>query len=275
MIQKTIKIPVEPIENELLKGILKTKGFDFKDHQYAYFRAQNGKITVILYKNQNLLLQGDEKEVDSFFGFLNESLTFNRVELDVLGLDESGKGDLFGPLVLAGVIIKKHDSFIEKAGVEDSKNLSDNKIKEIFDSLRDKIIFKVRVIEPEEYNKLYENYKNLNKLMINEYKELIKSFDEKDYKKIVLDKFSLSRLQMEEIKSNLSKPIEIYVRAERHFSVALASIVARYYFLEWFEKNNLPLMKGCSTEVVDFFNKLKKTQTHKELRKFAKLHFKI
>ncbi len=271
MPQKTIKIPVEPIQNEILRNILEKEGFEFKNHQYAYYRAQNKKVTVILYENQNLLIQGEDVEVDRFFHFVREKLTLNRVETGVLGLDESGKGDLFGPLVLAGAIINEDDGFIEKIGVDDSKNLSDERIKKIFNQLGNRVIYKVRIIEPKEYNRLYREYGNLNRLMVGEYKRLIKEFDEKFYKKIVLDKFSISKLQIEELKEGLNKPIEIYAKAERNPCVALASIIARYHFLEWFEKNNLPLVKGCNEESLS----LKATLNPAILPELIKLHFKV
>ena len=271
MAQKTIKIPIEPLKNCLLQIILKEKGFEFKNHQHAYFRAQNGNVTVIFFRNQNFMIQGDEEKVDELFYFLREKLTLKRVEVGTLGLDESGKGDLFGPLVLAGAIIKDDDGFIEQIGVDDSKNISDEKIKRIFELLDERIIYKVSVIEPSRYNKLYEKVKNLNKLMISEYKNLITQFDGGSYNKIVLDKFSLSFEQIKEMKSGINKPIEIYEKAEKNPCVALASIVARYYFLEWFEKRGLPIIKGCGDKAIQF----RRTLNSLELADLTKLHFKL
>ncbi|MGC8765362.1 MAG: hypothetical protein ACP5QT_05705 [Brevinematia bacterium] len=275
MSQKNFKMRIVSIENDFLKSLLEKENFSFFPHQYAFFRAQKDKITLILYKNQTLLLQGEEIFVDKYTDFIRQYLTTDEIEGETLGLDESGKGDIFGPLVLAGVIVKEHKKEIVKAGIDDSKKLSDERIKEIFSSLQNKIIYKARVIEPEEYNRLYEHYKNLNELMTDEYKKLILSFDDDLYKKIILDKYSLSKKQILKLKSGLTRNIEIYPKAERNLVVALASIVARYHFIRWFEVQKIDFLKGSGEEAVKLYKMLKKSLPQEDLSKIAKLHFKL
>ncbi|MCX7820553.1 MAG: hypothetical protein N2258_02635 [Brevinematales bacterium] len=274
MANETRKIKVEEIENEIIKKFLENEGFLFKDHQYAYFRAQKDGLTIILYENQTLLFQGDISLIDEYFLKLRKIISSQKINAGILGLDESGKGDIFGPLVLAGTIIKNPDK-INDYEIEDSKNLNDEKIYIIFNKVKNDIIYKVRIIEPEEYNILYEKYNNINKLMTEEYKRLILSFEDKDYNKIILDKYSISIEDIKFLKNGISKPFEMYHKGERFIPVALASIVARYYFSEWFNNQKILLPKGTGEIAIKKFIELKNSLSEENLKKIAKVHFKI
>ncbi len=265
------KIKISPLENEVLKKFLEREGFEFKAHEHAFFRAQKNGITIILYNNQTLFFQGDEKKIEVYYNNLKELISSDDNANDILGLDESGKGDVFGPLVLAGAIIKGE---LKEYTIDDSKNLSDEKITIVFNSIKDKILYKVRIITPEEYNELYQEYKNLNKLMTKEYKKLILSFPKNSYKKIILDKYSLSYKEIEFLKSGIEKPFDMFHKGENFLPVAAASIVARYYFLEWFKGQELDLPKGSSNTVQEKFLKLKQ-EGKIELSKIAKMSFKL
>ena len=80
-----------------------------------------------------------------------------------LGIDESGKGDFFGPLVVAGVFV---DGTLPRQlldlGVKDSKQItSDQKALDLADAIKDLITLdrcNVIVISPEKYNELYVKF---------------------------------------------------------------------------------------------------------------------
>jgi len=277
--QITRKIKLSPITTVLVKDYFTKEGFKFSENQNALWKASlkvnNFSVTITLFNNLTLLFQGEEKLVEKYYNFVNENFTFSSKVTLILGLDESGKGDCFGPLVLAGAIIRSNPERLISLGVEDSKNLTDEKIETIFKNLGNNLIYKVRVILPEEYNSLYQNYKNVNLLMSVEYNKLIKEFDEADYEKIILDRFSLSKKQLEILKNEIKKPVDIIVRAEENLSVALASIIARYYFSEWFKNQNIKLYKGCNKNAIELYKKLKSELTDAEFRKIAKTHFKF
>ncbi len=274
MQNETRKIKVETIENEIIKNFLAKEGFNFKDHQYAFFRASKDGITIILYENQTLLFQGDSSLINKYFDKLRELISAPSMKPKILGLDESGKGDIFGPLVLAGAIIKNSDK-INDYEIDDSKNLSDEKINLFFNKIKNNIIYKVRIIEPEEYNDLYEKHKNINKIMTEEYKKLILSFDKNDYEKIILDKYSISVEDIKYLKEGIDKPFEMYHKGERFSSVAIASIVARFHFIEWFKNQNINLPKGTGEIATTKYKELKNTIPEKDLKKIAKINFKI
>lgn len=83
-----------------------------------------------------------------------------------IGTDESGKGDYFGPLVIAGVFLEdKQQSVLRELGVKDCKGLSDNRVRELAEILKQGYTHSIVAIGPEKYNELYEKLRNLNKLL--------------------------------------------------------------------------------------------------------------
>lgn len=90
----------------------------------------------------------------------------------IIGTDESGKGDYFGPLVSAGVYVDENSArLLEHEGVRDSKKLSDRRNSELAQKIMEICEGKFAIVEiaPEKYNDLYEQFikerKNLNTLL--------------------------------------------------------------------------------------------------------------
>lgn len=209
------------------------------------------------------------------------------VGLPVIGTDESGKGDYFGPLVAAGVYVdEKSSKLLNFEGVRDSKKLSDKKNLE----LAQKIMsisngnFSIIEISPEKYNDLYEQFikenKNLNSLLAWGHAKAIEELLSKvDCDTAVADQFAderfiQSKLQERGKKLNL---IQMH-KAEQNIAVAAASILARARFLEKLSKLSseykIDLPKGVSAAVVNNAKKIFREYGEKHLRKVAKLHFK-
>ena len=83
-----------------------------------------------------------------------------------IGTDESGKGDYFGPLVVAGVFLPdEQQNVLTELGVKDSKRHSDNRVRELADILKKGYKHSLVVIGPEKYNELYLKLRNLNKIL--------------------------------------------------------------------------------------------------------------
>ena len=83
-----------------------------------------------------------------------------------IGVDESGKGDFFGPLCIAGVLVnEKNEKIFTDAGIKDSKKITDKKILELEKIIRTNAVHSVVAISNNRYNELYANIKNLNKLL--------------------------------------------------------------------------------------------------------------
>lgn len=205
----------------------------------------------------------------------------------IIGTDESGKGDYFGPLVSAGVYVDELTAKeLAKCGVRDSKNLSDNENL----ILSEKIMvvcrghFAVIEISPETYNKLYEQFKkekkNLNTLLAWGHAKAIEEILSRvDCEIAIADQFAdesfiLGKLQEKGKKLEL---IQMH-RAEQNIAVAAASILARARFLEKRSKLSnvykIDLPKGASQTVIECAKKFVDMYGKESLRKVAKLHFK-
>lgn len=266
-----------------LAVILQKENFDFHENEHAFWRAKGNNASIIFYKNGSVLFQGNENTINTILHNLNITSLFKKADdslkYPVLGLDESGKGDYFGPLVLAGAVINKEQKDpIIKDGVMDSKKITDFIIRQLFTRLKNKIIYSVRVIEPQEYNKLYEKHGNLNKLMMAEYINLVNYMKKQPFNTVILDKFTSSEDLNDNFRNNLSQDSIIVEKGESFTAVAAASIMARYHFLDWIEKKSnelgIEIPKGCGKDASRLFLKMKKDLSSADFLKYAKAHFK-
>src|SRR3979490_412341 len=154
-----------------LRALLQELGFEFSPKPYTHFFAQKNKLSVAVYeKGPKVLLQG--KGVEEFVQFELEPKILGEARLGYeevhspemfephFGIDESGKGDFFGPLVISGVYVDRGIARqLLDAGVQDSKRIgSDAKIRALADSIRkDSLgIVDTVLIGPAKYNELYE-----------------------------------------------------------------------------------------------------------------------
>ena len=287
---ETRKILVSPALAPKARALLGSSGYSFFDHEHAFWRAAKDGATVVFYKKGTLLFQGNDVAVKSAQGLLSGvmGISFSFVDKaapgpcaqkTTLGLDESGKGDYFGPLVLAGAAVSPENSQkLSALGVMDSKKLSAGSIETLASEIEALVPFRVRIIMPEEYNRLYAGFGNLNLLMVDEYKKLIAGFDPNSYESVILDKFSASAAQNEEIRRSVSKEMTIVERAESNIPVAAASILARRYFVKTIGligvEFGLELPLGSGPHSGGLFTRLKSKMPRGEFEKIAKAHFK-
>ncbi len=197
-----------------------------------------------------------------------------------IGCDESGKGDYFGGIVVAGVYLNEDlEAKISKFGIKDSKKLSDKRIFTIADSLKKAVPYSIVRIYPEKYNELYNKMQNLNKILAWAHCTVIKNLYIKNNCELaIIDKFTVK----EHITNNLTKlekPIEVFefTNAESDMAVASASIIARQAFIQMIKKLNtefkLELPLG-SSHIKEKARDIVKKHGFEILRKIAKFHFK-
>ena len=155
----------------------------------------------------------------------------------VIGSDESGKGDYFGPLVVAAVLIGPDDvPVLDELGVRDSKTVSDRDALRIAEEIESGYGDRVAVVAigPARYNELHAKFgRNLNRLLAWAHARAIEDLLEKhECGHAVVDKFAGEHVVK---KALLERGRELSVtqrvRAESHPAVAAASIVARARFL--------------------------------------------
>ncbi len=199
----------------------------------------------------------------------------------VIGVDESGKGDFFGPLVVASFLA--NDSEQEKLrelGVKDSKTLTDKKILQISDHLRTKYPFSIVVKMPLDYNREYALIKNLNIFLATCHAEAINNIAlEHEADLAISDKFSKKNHLELELKK-IGQPIQLksFVKGESFLQVAAASIIARAEFVNIMVKLSsqagMTLPKGAAPQVDKAGRELVAKHSVDALKNFAKLHFK-
>jgi ribonuclease HIII len=198
-----------------------------------------------------------------------------------IGTDESGKGDFFGPLVIAGFFMPDgREGVLRELGVKDSKRTSDNRAREIAGILRSGYVCSVVAIGPEKYNELYDKFRNLNRLLAWGHARAIENILERvDVERAVTDQFGDKSLVLDALmKKGRSIELVQQPRAEEDMAVAAASILARAEFLDRLKALSrdagVELPKGAAPIVEDAGARLVKALGADALGRFAKLHFK-
>ncbi len=197
-----------------------------------------------------------------------------------IGIDESGKGDYFGPLVIAGVYVSAEQEIqLQEVGVRDSKILTDKRATTLSEYIRRTCPYTVVAIGPERYNSMYASFKNLNRLLAWGHARAIENLLEKvSCERVVADQFGDERfLNSALMEKGQSVELIQKPRAEEETAVAAASIVARAEFLRRLqdlgEKYSLSLPKGASA-VIGIGKKFAGTHGPEALGQVAKLHFR-
>jgi ribonuclease HIII len=201
------------------------------------------------------------------------------------GVDESGKGDFFGPLVIAGIYVDRGIARkLLDAGVVDSKRIgSDARIRALAETIRKNSLGLVEtvLIGPAKYNELYEKFGNLNLLLGWGHARVIENLLAKKpaCPRSLSDQFADARvINASLLKHGRKITIEQRPRAESDVAVAGASIIAREAFIDWLERKSnelgLRLGRGVSPSVKENAGKLVELSGPGVLREVAKVHFR-
>ncbi len=286
-----------PAQAETLRNLLQDRGFAFKEKPYTLYAASKDKLQISVYeKGPKVLVQG--KGTEDFVRFTLEPEIFQEIRLGYeeerfpemfqphFGIDESGKGDFFGPLVIAGAYVDaKLTRALLDAGVCDSKRISsDTKIRELAKIVRDLpgIAIEVILVGPKRYNELYEKIGNLNRLLAWGHAAVIERLLRRrpDCPRALSDQFARPAL-LEGIvkKKELAINLEQRTKAESDPAVAAASIVARERFIDWLDDQRAhigaPLPRGAGREVQTLVSRIRREQGEETLAKLGKTHFKL
>ena len=292
----TYTVALTDAQAKALRGLLEERGFSFTPRPYTIFFAQKDKLSAAVYeKGPKLLLQG--KGIEDFVSFELEPKILGEARLGYeevhspemfephFGIDESGKGDFFGPLVIAGVFTDRAvaQTFLQN-GIQDSKRIgSDTRIRALAKIIRKTpgVVFDVVLIGPERYNDLYEKFANLNRLLGWGHARVIENLLAKrpDCPHALSDKFADAQvIEKALLQHGQQIKLEQRTKAESDLAVAAASIMAREAFIDWLERTGkrvgLQLPRGVSAPVKEAARQIVEREGPEALRRYAKTHFR-
>lgn len=284
----------------LLKSWLQAHGYKFREVPYARFAAEKDKTNLVFYESGKLVVQG--KGTQEFIEFVLEPEILKEARLGYeavlnpelllprLGVDESGKGDFFGPLCIAGVYVNEA---VVKAwqdvGIRDSKNISsDKRIKELAEVIRDTAgcVCAVVPIGNEAYNRLYAKMRSVNTMLAWGHARVIENLMGQAHRmtpppvRAISDQFASNKDVVAKALMSLGRGIELVQkhRAEEDLAVAAASILARHEFvsrLKAMEKQfQMSFPKGASAAVDATAKEFVAKEGADNLPKVAKMHFR-
>jgi ribonuclease HIII len=288
--------PLNAAQAAKLKSLLEADNYQFEARPYTLYFAKKDKLTIAVYeKGPKIVVQG--KGAEEFVKFRLEPEILGEARLGYeevhspenfqphFGIDESGKGDFFGPLVIAGVYVDRGIArrFME-GGVQDSKRIgSDKRIRALAALIKQTqgAVSSVVEISPAKYNDLFEKIGNLNRLLAWGHARVIENLLDirSDCPRALSDQFANPRL-IQTALMNKGRAIELQQRtkAESDPAVAAASILARERFIDWLEKTgrkyNVVIPRGASAQVKSVASQLVQAHSPAILRELTKAHFK-
>ena len=287
----THKLSAEQLDK--LEHVLDMKMWERYEVDYAQFAFRGSKVNVVGYgKSGKLVVQGKETEEFVINTLEPEVLGEARFGYDEVyhpewfeshaGMDESGKGDLFGPVVTACVIADKvHIDQWVKDGIRDSKTITDGRILKL-----DRIIRETKGVSVEtcycgmrKYNELMGKPRaNLNLLLAWQHaKSLAAALGRKRVPWGMLDQFSKQDLVGRYFKDK-AFDLRMQTKAEEDPVVAAASVIARAQYVRCMadlsRKFGDTLIKGASALVKKQASDILHKFGPEALGDFAKLHFK-
>jgi len=283
-----------------LKSRLEARHYQFREVPYARFAGEKEKTNVVFYDSGKLVVQG--KGTQDFIEFVLEPEGLKQARLgyeavlnpDLLlpriGVDESGKGDFFGPMCIAGVYVNETVvNAWQEAGVRDSKNISsDRKISDLAKLIRSTpgCVTSVVPIGNEAYNRLQAKMGSVNALLAWGHSRVIENLMGLRHRmnplpvRAISDQFASSKGVVEKALMSLGRQIELVQKhqAEEDLAVAAASILARDEFLKRLatlgKTYSFELPKGAGSTVDQVAKEFISRHGAEVLAKVAKMHFR-
>jgi ribonuclease HIII len=248
----------------------------------AYFLTRSEGSVVTAYRSGKVLFQGQDcdRQVRLAEGILAHPELANKgLEFPIVGGDESGKGDLFGPLVVAAFAARGESERREvvQAGARDCKLMTDAEVRAVATRLNDIGVSSIRILMPHEYNALYARVHNVNVLLNEVYAGLLLELaTASKAHTVILDKYGGRAMALWKTPQSFRFVVETH--AERYPEVAAASVLARAAFLDGLEctardSRVARLPKGASMEAQAFMRRLASDKGKDVLRSVAKVNF--
>ncbi|TLS39170.1 ribonuclease HIII [Pseudalkalibacillus caeni] len=269
----------------------------------SLFAAKVPGCTITAYNSGKVLFQGKSAEEES--GKWGKSSVSSKPKakpsikeptkysppadigkLSIVGSDEVGTGDYFGPItVVAAFVAKEQIPLLKELGVRDSKNLKDPQIIAIARDLVKTVPYSLLTLPNEKYNQLqrkgYSQGKMKALLHNKAIQHVMQKVDGQEVDGILIDQFAKPDVYfgyLSREKSVVRENVFFETKAEGiHLAVAAASIIARYAFVQHMdnlsEAAGFPIPKGAGKQVDIAAAQIINSKGLQALEKFAKVHF--
>lgn len=271
---------------------------------YSIFQVKDYDCVTTLYESGKVMFQGIGadieanmwKDLESHFNDRNidEEIKEKEEKLnnkeyyyyDAIGSDEVGTGDYFGPIIVTATLVDKTNrKLLEDLKIMDSKKMTDDKIRRCAPIIMKKLPYVTFTLSNQKYNELANKGFNMNKIKAVLHNRVLYELSNKGipYHKIIVDQFTTPRsyfsyLKQENITDKVTKITFITKGESAHLSVAAASVISRYLFLEEMDKLSnkygVTILKGASDKVDEVGKQIVKKYGKAELNKIAKTNFK-
>ncbi|HTY87063.1 MAG TPA: ribonuclease HIII [Candidatus Acidoferrum sp.] len=283
-----------------LASALRARNWKAREVPYARYAFESDKVNIVFYESGKLVVQG--KGTREFIEFVLEPEVLKQARLGYetvlnpelllprIGVDESGKGDFFGPLCVAGVYLNENVvKAWQDAGIRDSKDISsDKKIAGLAETIRKTpgCVVDTVTIGNEAYNRLYAKMKSVNAILAWGHARVIENLMGRRHQmkpapvKAISDQFASSKDVVAKALMSLGREIELVQRhrAEEDVAVAAASILARNEFIERLQKLEvqfgMALPKGAGPAVDEAAKAFIAKHGAEHLPNLAKMHFR-
>ena len=267
------------------------------------FTAKTSNCTITAYKSGKVLFQGGECEAEAdkwgkstspntsqvpkkTKARSSSNLPTNISHLSIIGSDEVGTGDFFGPITVCAAYVRQDQlDLMKELGVQDSKNLNDDKISAIAKQLIQFLPYSLLILKNEKYNEMQKSGMSQGKLKALLHNQainhLLKKISPEKPELILIDQFAKEEVYYNYLKGQKNVQREnVYfsTKAEGiHSAVAAASIIARHAFVQHFEslskRAGFKIPKGAGSQVDVAAARLIKDKGTEVLPSFVKLHF--
>ena len=263
------------------------------------FAAKISDTSITAYKSGKVLFQGAgaDREAARWGGAITNAtstkskakgdiLPTNLAELSVVGSDETGTGDFFGPVTVAACYVPANKiELVRELGVKDSKQLTDDLMRKIAPDLQATLIHSVLTLGNVKYNQIQEQGNSQGKIKALLHNQALKHVlrkmngEKPDY--ILVDQFAERGVYYNYLKAEpeiIRENLLLSTKAEGlHLSVAAASIIARVAFLEEMDTMSkvagITLPKGAGAKVDEIAARILLKGGEATLKSLTKWHF--
>lgn len=275
----TKKMPYEQIME--LKKRIEPLAVSIKQPAYTYYQIKTPSLTITAYESGKVVYQG--KDV-SFLEEESEQKNNVAATYPQAGSDEVGTGDYFGPVVVAACIVcEEHVAALKKLGIQDSKQMNDEKIREAAPIIQDLCPNSILIVNNMKYNAIHE-HTNMNAIKAKLHNQAYLNLIQKGHtlpSLCVVDQFSPKPVYYNYLKNEpkVVETLTFETKAEnKYLAVACASVLARDAFLRYFdkldEKYAFEFARGAGPAVDQCGKRFVEKYGFDALKEVAKLHFK-